>query len=183
MVLKNPPAEGGNGFEKPQLRGGNDSEKLAGMGSLDSENQQLSRGQAALASTFAVHEDRRLRLKGHVAKLQTHELGHAQPAGETEMEHRSIAQAIPAGWLGRIQDRLHFLDRQVADQPRVGFLWWDRQDAPNLVDRRGLTTFEEVHERLDGCQADVSGTWAIGARGFEMMQERDHQRRIDLLQV
>ena len=116
-------------------------------------------------------------------ELQAHELGDAQPAGEAQVEHRPVANAVPAGRLGRIQDRLHFLDRQVSDQPRLGFLRRDRQDAPNLVEGGGLTKFQEVHERLDGGQADVSGARAIGARGFQMIQERDDQRRIDLLQV
>jgi hypothetical protein len=51
------------------------------------------------------------------------------------------------------------------------------------VDGGGLTKFQEVHERLDGGQAYVSGAWAIRASGFEMIQERDDQGRIDLLQV
>jgi hypothetical protein len=34
------------------------------------------------------------------------ELGHGQPAGEAEVEHRAIANAVPAGRLGRIQDRV-----------------------------------------------------------------------------
>jgi hypothetical protein len=99
------------------------------------------------------------------------------------MEHRTIAQTVPAGRLGRIQDRVHFLDGQMSNEPRVSFLGWDCQDAANLVDGGGLTKFQEVHERLNGGQADVSGTRAIGARGFEMIQERDDQRRIDLLQM
>ena len=52
-----------------------------------------------------------------------------------------------------------------------------------MVDGGGLTKFQEVHERLDGGQADVSGTRAIGASGFEMIQERDDQGGIDLLEV
>ena len=99
------------------------------------------------------------------------------------MEHRPIAHTVPAGRLGRIQDRVHFLDRQVSDQSCLGFLRRDRQDAPNLVEGGGLTEFQEVHERLDGGQADVSGARAIRASAFEMIQERDDQRCIDLLQV
>jgi hypothetical protein len=41
MVLKNPAAQGAQGFEKPQLRGGNGFEKLGEMGCLASENRHL----------------------------------------------------------------------------------------------------------------------------------------------
>jgi hypothetical protein len=41
MVLKNPAAQGAQGFEKPQIRGGNGFEKLGEMGCLASENRHL----------------------------------------------------------------------------------------------------------------------------------------------
>jgi hypothetical protein len=42
MVLKNPAAQGAQGFEKPQIRGGNGFEKLGEMGCLASENRQAT---------------------------------------------------------------------------------------------------------------------------------------------
>jgi len=48
-------------------------------------------GQRALTPTFAVHEDARIRLKRHIAEPLANQLGNAQTAGETEMEHRTVA--------------------------------------------------------------------------------------------
>jgi hypothetical protein len=39
MVLKNPAAQGAQGFENPQVRGGNGFEKLGETGCLASENR------------------------------------------------------------------------------------------------------------------------------------------------
>jgi hypothetical protein len=44
MVLKNPAAQGAQGFEKPQVRGGIGFEKLGEMGCLASENRHTRRG-------------------------------------------------------------------------------------------------------------------------------------------
>lgn len=55
--------------------------------------------------------------------------------------------------------------------------------APDLVQERRAHEIPGSAERLDGGQADVSGARAIRASGFEMIQERDDQRRVDLLQV
>ena len=53
------------------------------------------------------------------------------------MEHRTIAETVPAGRLGRIQDRVHFLDGHMSNEPRVSFLGWD--DAlPRTTNRRSL---------------------------------------------
>ena len=71
----------------------------------------------------------------------------------------------------------------MLDQSRLGLLRRDGQDAANLLHRRRLTKLHEVHERLDCGQPDVSGARTIGACGFQVMQEADDQRRIDLLQV
>ena len=98
------------------------------------------------------------------------------------MEHRAVAQAVPGGRVRRMQDRLHFLDRQMPDQPRLRPFGWDGEDALNLLDRGGLTEFHEVHERLDRRQPDVAGARAIGAVRLEMIQKADDQGRVDLLQ-
>jgi hypothetical protein len=53
MVLKNPAAQGAQGFEKPQIRGGNGFEKLGEMGCLASENRHGPMNKRGSSSYFS----------------------------------------------------------------------------------------------------------------------------------
>jgi hypothetical protein len=71
----------------------------------------------------------------------------------------------------------------VPDQSGLRLLRRDRQDASNLVDRRRLAEFEEVHEGLDRGEPNVSGAGAIRAGCFQMIQEVNDKVGIDLLEA
>jgi hypothetical protein len=36
------------------------------------------------------------------------------------VQHGAVAGAAPAGWVGRVQNGLHFVGRQMPDQTRLG---------------------------------------------------------------
>jgi hypothetical protein len=72
------------------------------------------------------------------------------------MQHGPIPDSFPRGWIGSVEQGLHFFFDQIRHQPSIGFLKRDRQHATNLLDCGGLTVLEKPEERPDGSQADIS---------------------------
>ena len=99
------------------------------------------------------------------------------------MQHRPIAHAIPAFRVRGVENCLHFLWSQVSDEPCDRLFGRDCQDASNLVGSRRLTKLKEVHEGLDGREAYVSRAGAVASRGLEVIEEAEHQGRIELIHV
>ncbi len=124
-----------------------------------------------------------VRLKFQVVQSQSNEFGNAQSRREAQMEHGAIADAVPMGGFGRIEDGLNLLHCEMPDETRVGLLCRDRLNAPDLLQSRRHAILHEVHERFDGGQSNISGIRPIAARRFQMAQEVDDERRIELLQM
>jgi hypothetical protein len=72
------------------------------------------------------------------------------------MQHGSIPDSFPGGWIGSVEQSLHFFFHQIRHQPSVGFLKRDRQNAANLLDSGGLAVLQKAEKRPDGSQADIS---------------------------
>jgi hypothetical protein len=60
------------------------------------------------------------------------------------MHHRSVAQAQPRREIGRIQDRAHFLHRQMRDELLIVPLCRDGADLPDLLQGRRDLIFDIV---------------------------------------
>src|ERR1035437_4442339 len=98
------------------------------------------------------------------------------------MKHCPVTDAVPDSWVRSIQNRLLFLGREVPDKSGIRLFRGDCQNALDLLQRRRHTIFHVAHERLDGCEPDVSGSGVIATSCFKMVEEDDYQRCIKLLQ-
>jgi hypothetical protein len=130
-----------------------------------------------------VDQNAGLRLKHQILDPESHQFRDPEAAREAKMKHGSITDAVPDSWVRGIQNRLHFLGSEVPDKPCICFLRGDGQNTSDLLQRRGHAIFHVMHERFDGCEPDVSGTSAISATGFQMVQEVQNQRSVQLLQL
>src|ERR1035438_2984769 len=99
------------------------------------------------------------------------------------MKHRPVTDAVPDSWVRGIQDRLHFLGSEISDKPGVRLFRRDGQNPLDLLQRRRHAIFHVVHERFDSCEADVSGTSAIAATCFQVVQEVHNERSVQLFQL
>jgi hypothetical protein len=80
-----------------------------------------------------VHENAGRRLKSQIVQSQPDEFRNAQSRREAQVKHGAIADAVPIGGIGRIEDGLHFLRREMPDEACIGFLCRDRLNAPDLL--------------------------------------------------
>ncbi len=81
------------------------------------------------------------RLQREVREAHADQLGDAQAARGTQMQHGAVPQPVPPVRHGCVQDRLHLLDRQVPDQAGICFLERDGQGAPDMLEGGRLAIF------------------------------------------
>jgi hypothetical protein len=124
-----------------------------------------------------------LRLKGYVFDFQTDQFGDSESCDKTYIQHGAITDSKPGMWGGYIQYGLHFFEREIRHQLRVGLLKWYCQDLPDLVQRGWHLILDIAHERFDGCQSAVSRNRPVLALGLDVLQESEHHLGIDLFQV
>lgn len=141
---------------------------------------RFPQGEASLAAALTEDQHAGLRLKGQIVDPKRDQFGDAQRSGVAQVQHRAVTNATPDGRIGRVQDGLHFIGRQMPDETRFGLLGGDRQDLPNPVEGGGDAVFQEVHERLDGGQTSIAGARSVAARRFQVVQEVDDQRRASI---
>jgi hypothetical protein len=83
----------------------------------------------------------------------------------------------------RVEERLQLLAIEIVDERLVGLLNRDRMDPTRLVETRGEPIFQEPEEGVDGCQPRVARPRRVAALTFDVHQERQDQRRIQLLDL
>jgi len=98
------------------------------------------------------------------------------------MEHGPIANPFAGRWIRRIEQGLELGLVQMGDQPGVGLLVWDREDASDLLERGGFAMLQEAEERSDRRQADIARLCRVPACVLEVLEESADQRRVQLLQ-
>jgi hypothetical protein len=72
------------------------------------------------------------------------------------MQHGTISDSLPRGWIRSVEQGLHFFLDQIRHQASIGFLERDRQYAANLLDCGWLSVLQKPEERPEGSQTDVS---------------------------
>jgi hypothetical protein len=92
----------------------------------------------------------------NIIHVQACQFGNSEPGADRKMQHGPISDSLPRGWIGSVEQGLHFFLDQIRHQPSVGFLEGDRQDATHLPDGGWLTVLQKPEERPNGSQADVS---------------------------
>ena len=79
--------------------------------------------QASFPSALAMDEHIGLGLKLQIIKAEADQFGDAQSAGVAQVQHGAVADAGPRGWVGCIQNGLHFLDASDAGPDATRFSW------------------------------------------------------------
>jgi len=139
--------------------------------------------QQAFPAPLAQNPDARARVEAHVLDLEADEFRGPQTSDEAGVKHGPIPNANARLWIRSIDDGLHLRHGQVAHQPCIGFLRWDRENLPDLVQSRGDPEFHEVHERLDRGEPGVPARTAIAPLGLKVFQKIKDEGGVDLLQA
>jgi hypothetical protein len=87
-----------------------------------------------------------LGLKYQIGDAESDQLRDPQSSGKAKMKHCSITNAVSVDWVWGVQDGLHFLSREVSDKAGIGFLCWDGQNAPDLLQSRRHAILHIAHE-------------------------------------
>ena len=96
----------------------------------------LPQEQSALLTAFTEHADLDVApVEAHAVQAQPDELGHTEPAGETEVEHGAVANAEARRWVRRVENGARLRGRQVLHETGVGALRRNGEHAANLIER------------------------------------------------
>jgi hypothetical protein len=129
-----------------------------------------------------VDQDAGARLERQVAEPQADDLGNSQACGEAEVKHRTVANAIAGGRIGRVEDGLHLLASEIRHERTIGLLGWDGDKAPDLSEGRGDTVLDEPRKRLDRGEPRIAAAGRVAASGLEVLEKGENERRVDLLE-
>ena len=117
---------------------------------------RLPERQRPFATTFASDADTR-GLGCNVLDPQACQLRDAETSAHGEVQHSPIPDSRPRGWVGSVEQSLHFFLDQMRYQTRICLLEWDRQNTANLLDGSWFAVLQKTEERADGSKADISG--------------------------
>src|SRR5712691_8311775 len=118
-----------------------------------------------------------------VIQAKADQLGHTQTCSKGQMQHRPVPNAELRARVWRIEQRLHLLTRQIANQCLVGLLHRNRMDAARLVEARRQPILQESEEGVDGRQAGVAGPSRVVAFALDVLQEGQQQWCIELFDL
>ena len=110
---------------------------------------------------------------------QSDELRDTQAARERQEQHGAIADSEARRGVGRVEEQALLLDSKMPDDVGVGPLRGDGADASDLIERRRYTVLDEPHERADRGQSCVARTRGVVPVLLEMLEELEHERRIE----
>src|SRR2546428_588640 len=75
------------------------------------------------------------------------------------------------------------LPRMYADRARVGRVHGDGEGAADVVKRGREAVLEKAHEGGDGGEPRVARAGAVGPLVLEMVEEREHEGRVAVLDL
>jgi hypothetical protein len=99
------------------------------------------------------------------------------------MHHPSVPNAIGSSQIGRVQNRLYFVDTQVTYEPRVSSLTGNGENATALFEDGGHAVLNKTHKRLYRCQAGIACESAVAPRGLQVFEEIHNHAGVQLLYV
>jgi hypothetical protein len=91
------------------------------------------------------------------------------------VQYGSVSNSHSRGWIGSIEQGLHFFLGQIRHQTMVGFLEGDRQNAANLSDGGWFMVLQKPEERADGSQTDISCLRGVATYGLQMFKKQTDQ--------
>src|SRR5258705_252713 len=104
-------------------------------------------------------------------------------AHECELQHRPIANAEARRRIRCVEERALLLCTEMPDDAGVHLLRGNGPYSPHLVEHRGHPMLDELHEGPDGGQSGIARARRVAAFLLEMVEELEHQRRVELLEL
>jgi hypothetical protein len=112
--------------------------------------------------------------------VQADEFGHTQARVQRHDEERRVAPSDPGCAIGDRQQRFNFRAGEKSDQPAVGLLLRNREDTLDLLQVVWQVQRGESKEGPKGREASVARAQGIVPTGFEVMQEIDDERGVEI---
>src|SRR5215471_6360014 len=99
------------------------------------------------------------------------------------MEHGPITNAQTATEIGRVEQDVHFIHREMADERDVGPLVGNGENTTALLQERRDAIFAKAHKGFNRSQSDIAGSGAVPPLGFQMVKKGQHEWGIDLFEL
>ena len=124
--------------------------------------------QRTFLATLATDTDAHNRAERNVLHSESDELRNTQPRCVGDVEHGSVADSALGGWIGSVQNGLHFIDGKMLHEARFGSLFWDGQDLQYLLHGGWDPKLNKAHEGFDRGEPYISGARTVRPFGFEV---------------
>jgi hypothetical protein len=152
-VRDSPPAEGFTASVHKEL--GRCDRTANGQPGTEGRSRCFPKRQRTFATALATNADAH-RLGCDIVGAQPCQLRDSESSAHRKMQHGPVSNPLPRGWIGSVEQGLHFFLDQMRHQTSVGFLEGDSQNTAHLPDCGWLTVLQKPEERPNGSQADVS---------------------------
>ena len=94
-----------------------------------------------------------------------------------------VASSGPGGSVGAVQKRFDLLWGQERDDPFLVAFGGDREHPRDQSSVLGVPERAVVEEPMDGAEANVAGSGTVATVGFEVLEERADQGRVQLREL
>jgi hypothetical protein len=135
----------------------------------------------ALFSSFAHELDLGRVIQPEIGGLQVHDLTDPGTRVVQQQQERLVAETGPRAAVHGVEDGLGFRLLQIGHGLVFRAFQGNATDGLTMRQQRGVFPGQESEERPDGRQSGVAGFAAASPDGLQMLQERQHQRFVEVL--
>ncbi|HEY5149758.1 MAG TPA: hypothetical protein VIJ23_08035 [Mycobacterium sp.] len=131
-------------------------------------------------ASLAVKQHRGAPVEQYVSYPQTGDLRNAGAGVVERGEHDGITVTVPGASVGCVQDRGDLCTGQVAQDGPIETLAGDGQHSLRDREGRGVADGRVAHKGVDRGQPGIAGADAVAALGFQVIEEVQHERSIQV---
>jgi len=135
----------------------------------------------AVLAPLAVEPEGGGPVEENVVAAEPDRLGHARPGVVEDGEEDRVALAAPGGAIRCGEEGVDLLPGEVAEDGPVEALGGDGEDALGDGERGGVPKGGVPEERADRREAEVAGARAVAPGLLEVVEEREHDGGIEVL--
>ncbi len=136
-----------------------------------------------LLAAFSVDTDAWCPVQGDVRQREADQLGDAQPARETKVQHGAVPDAEPRCRVRGVEDQPHLIGREMPRQRLVVTLCRDGVDLHDLLQGGRHAELDIPHKGLDRGQPGIAGRSTIATLLLDMGQEVEHEGGVNVLEA
>src|SRR6516162_8890136 len=131
-------------------------------------------------ASLAVQLNVGIRPESNLPAAHVENFGGSSAAVVHREEQGVVTAAQPAGGIRSRQYGIHLDAGEISDQAMVGAFGGNGQDAIHNTQIGGVANGHDSKERSDGAEARIAGTDLVVPVSFEMLQEGQNRRRIQV---